>query len=555
MRDLAICFVLLVATFAVYEPVRHFEFVNYDDPEFVPPRGAALAFTSTESANWMPLTRLSYLPFGGDSGAQHVANVAIHALAAMALFAFLFSATGGRWPSAAVAMLFALHPLHVESVAWVAERKDVLCALFWFLSVWAYARSQRLLALLAFALGLMAKPMIVTLPVLLLLIDVWPLRRRPALWEKAPFFALSAVAALFTFFVQRAGGAVGGLHLYPPGLRVENALVSYALYLWQSIVPAGLAVFYPYPGSIPLWQPAVAAIVLAAITWLVFRGRATRPYLAVGWCWFLVTLLPVLGLVQIGAQARADRYMYVPLVGLAIMLAWSVPRPALIAVCLACAVMAHAQVAYWKNSETLFSHALAVTRNNYVAHHQLAVALQNAPGRLPEAIANYQAAIRIYPAYAEAHNNLGSAWAQLPGHLPDAIREFNEAIRCRPDFTQARANLFAAHLNYATQLTGVPGGLPAAVLEYYAALQLNSGYAKAHYNLAVTLAELGRGPEAIAEYHSALRIDPRYAEAHYNLGVLLWKIHGRSPEAISHLQTALALHPDPNLQRFLERNR
>jgi len=563
---------LLLATFAVYAPVRHFDFVNFDDPEFVSGDNHARegltrdslrwAFTSGESANWFPVTRLSHLLdvqlFGMQSGPHHVTSVLFHALAALCLFAFLQQATGARWPSAFVAFLFALHPLHVESVAWVAERKDVLCAFFWFLTLWAYVRYTRrpataryLLVLLPFCLGLMAKPMIVTLPLLLLLLDVWPLRRRLALWEKLPFFALAAGSAIATYLVQQNSGAVGALAQYPLGLRVENALVSYVVYAAKMFWPTRLAVFYPYPPEIPAWQSALAATVLVGISFLVVRSWKARPYLAVGWLWYLVTLAPVIGLVQVGAQARADRYMYVPMAGLTIMLAWGAAdllrRPAAVlaaAACLACAVVAGAQVQHWRNSESLFEHALAVTEGNYVAHNNLGSALSEIPGGLPDAIAHYQAALRIWPDYAEAHNNLGSALAQMPGHLPGAIAEFTAALRVKPDFPQAHRNLAAAHLNLGTLLLRTPGRLPDAIAEYQAALRLDPHLAEAHNNLGSALAQIpGRLPEAIAEYQAALQSDPNFAKAHNNLANTLAQIPGRLPDAITEYRAALRVNP------------
>ena len=649
--DFWICLALLLATFAVYAPVRYFDFVNFDDPEFVRDNphvrggltfeGLTWAGTSGESANWFPVTRLSHLLdaqlFGMRAGPHHIANVLFHGLAALLLFAFLDRATGARWPSAFVAFLFAVHPLHVESVAWVAERKDLLCAVFWFLALLAYVRyterpaaGRYLLVLLPFALGLMAKPMIVTLPFVMLLLDVWPLRRRPGVLEKIPFFALSAAGAMIAYVAQRHSGAVGVLAAFPFGQRVENAVVSSVVYIVKMLWPTRLAVFYPYPSDIPLWQAGLAAVALTGISILVLRSFRACPYLAVGWLWYLVTLAPVIGLVQIGAQARADRYMYVPMVGLSIMLAWGVAdlvrrapraRPAAAvlaaAACLCCAVVAAAQVQHWRNSQSLFEHALAVTGGNYLAHNNLGSALEEIPGRLPEAIEHYQSALRINPDCAEAHNNLGNAWAQLPGQLPEAIAQYQAALRIRPAYVAAHLNLGTAlmrtpgrapeaiaeyhaavrldphnaeahndlgralaqspgrlpeaiaeyraalgadpdnaqaHYNLGNALAQFPGRLPEAIGEYQAALRAKPAYAEAHYNLAVTLGEAGRTPEAIGEYEAALRAKPDYEEAHYNLGVILAKA-GRLPEALAHFDAALRISPDPNVQRLVDRLR
>src|ERR1039458_4791626 len=325
---------LAAATLLVYAQVAGFGFVNFDDPDYVNTsgRGVAWAFTSVEAANWFPVTRLSHildgLLFGMRSGWHHLTNVAWHAAATLLLFGFLRRATGARWRSAFVALIFALHPLHVESVAWVAERKDVLSAFFWFLTLCGYvryaergARGWYVFTLAAFALGVMAKPMLVTLPVVLLLVDVWPLERR-AYREKVPFFALSAASAIVTFVVQRSAGAVGEIAVFPLGLRVENALVTYVVYIGKMFWPARLAVFYPYPAKIAAWQALLALALIVAVSVAAWRGFRGCPYVAVGWAWYLGTLVPVIGLVQVGAQARADRYMYIPMTGLAIILAW-----------------------------------------------------------------------------------------------------------------------------------------------------------------------------------------------------------------------------------------
>ena len=432
--DFRISLTLLAVTFALYSGVRRLNFVNYDDFEYVvnnphlrdgfSARGIVWAFTSADSSNWFPLTWLSYIfdyrIFGLESAGYHLGNLLLHALTSIALFLFLLRATGERWPSAFVAFLFALHPLHVESVAWVAERKDVLCALFWFLTLWAWvryterpARQKYLLALLFFALGLMSKPMIVTLPFLLLLLDVWPLRRkysRQLLREKLPFFALSAVSTVITYFAQRNGGAVQSLTRFPLGLRIENALVTGIVYIAGMFWPSRLAVIYPYPKQLPLWQAVAAALALACISALVLRRFRTRPYLAVGWFRYLGTLVPVIGLVQVGVQSRADRYMYVPMVGLAIMLAWSGaeavrrwPQARLWIVVPAAAAsialfpVTWLQIRYWKDGETLFRHAMAVTSGNDDACLSLATVLAALPGRTPDAISVLEAGVRTNP--------------------------------------------------------------------------------------------------------------------------------------------------------------
>jgi tetratricopeptide (TPR) repeat protein len=596
-----------VATVALYAPVARFDFVNFDDPEYVTrnthvrdgltPSGLEWALTSGEAANWFPVTRLSHMLdsqlFGLRAGLHHLTSVFCHALAAVLLFAFLVRATHARWPSAWVAFLFALHPLHVESVAWVAERKDVLCAFFWFLALWAYVRyaerpgrGRYLTVLLLFCLGLMSKPMIVTLPFLLLVLDAWPLRRlsRAAVREKIPFFALAAASAIVTFLVQQSSGAVKEIARLPIGLRIENALVSCAIYCLKTVWPSKLAVFYPYPAAYEWWMVAAAALAIAVITALVLRWFRRAPYLAAGWIWFLIALAPVIGLVQVGAQARADRYMYIPMVGLAIMLAWgaadlarrwpAIRRPAGVAAigaCLAAAAVSAAQIQHWKNSETLFQHALDVTTDNYLAEHNLgsyllatgrlpeaiahleaalrirpesaparsdlASALAQTPGRLPEAIAQYRAALRLLPDSAVLHHNLASALAKFPDRLPEAIAEYQAALRIDPGYAEAHNNLGLA-------LAGVPGRLPEAIAEYQTALRLQPDFAEAHYNLGVALSNTSRFPEAAAEFEAALRLKPDYAEAHNNLGVALSQIPSRSTQAMAHFEAALRSQPD-----------
>jgi protein O-mannosyl-transferase len=585
LRDLLICLVLLMATFAVYAQVRHFEFVNLDDSAYTSSnllvrRGITLeglewALTSRDAANWFPVTWISHMLdcqfFGLDSGWHHITNVLIHGLASLLLFAFLYRATGARWRSALVAFLFVVHPLHVESVAWVAERKDVLSAFFWFLALWAYVRyterlssSRYLLLLLAFCFGLMAKPMIVTLPFVLLLLDFWPLRRLSSqaraeagdkprtaaiILEKAPLLALSLAVSVITYLAQHRGGAVKTLTAFPIGLRFENALISCVVYIVQMFWPARLAVIYPYPRHIPAWQAVLAGLAVAGASMIVVRLRRRCPYLAMGWLWYLGTLVPVIGLVQVGVQARADRYTYIPMVGLSIMVAWALaeaarhPRVKLVAalvmslVCLTCAALAWLQVRHWRNSETLFRHALEVTAENAAAQVNLANYLVNVPGKLPEAVGLWEAALRIDPDSVTAHTGLGNALARIPGRLAESFPQFQAALRLAPDWPIPHNELGIALLK--------AGRLPDSIAQFSVALRLDPDYADAHHNLGVALSEIpGRSAEAMSEYQAALRIKPDYAEAQLNLGNVLAGLPGRLPEAIRAYEAALRIQPD-----------
>ncbi len=622
--DLLIYLALLLATFAVYAKVRHFDFVNYDDPDYttrnihvrqgLTVQGLEWALTSRDAANWFPVTWVSHMLdaqfFGLDSGWDHLHNVLLHALAAIFLFIFLRRATGARWRSALLALLFALHPLHVESVAWVAERKDVLSACFWFLTCWAYvwyAEQPGLLRYAAvasgFCLGLMAKPMVVTLPLILLLVDYWPLARltgnwRRAIWEKLPLLALAGAAAAITWLVQEHAGAVKAL---PLATRLENATLSCAVYILKTFWPSRLAVFYPYPRNFALLPLLAAVVLLAAVTAGVIVLRRRAPYLLTGWGWFVITLVPVIGLVQVGGQARADRYMYIPMVGLLIMLVWGLAEvleklrvrvlaiPLAAAACLACAALSWIQVGYWRNSETLFRHALAVTSDNAVANHNLGNYLMTAgrlsealpyleaavridpgsvpahtdlgsalarSGRLPEAIAQFEDAIELAPDAPIPHNNLGSALTQA-GRLPEAIDEFQTALRLDPAYDEARRNLAAAeaggsaeaHLSRGIALIKA-GDVSGAITELETALRIDPNNADAQNNLGVALSRFPeRQRESIAAFEAAVRLRPDFADAQYNLGVALSGIPGRLPEAIRHLEEADRLKPDPELER------
>jgi len=548
-----VCLALLVITLATFFGARHFEFTNYDDPEYVTrnphvTRGLSLegiqwAFSAFHASNWHPVTWLSHMLdcelFGLDSGAHHVVNLILHLLNTVLLFLLLWRLTGEVWPPAFVAALFGWHPQHVESVAWIAERKDLLCAFFGLLAMHAYTgwvrdrrRSQFALVAAMFVLSLMAKPMLVTLPFVLLLLDLWPLGRMKTAWtpasrtlplprllmEKGLLFAATLALCVVTLAAQR-GEAVRSIQEVPLGPRLANAAVSYAAYLVKTFWPTDLAVFYPLRHEVPVLEGLFAFLTLGGISFAVWRLRVSRPYLLVGWLWYVGMLVPVIGLVQVGGQARADRYTYLPLIGVFIMLAWGgrdvvralrVPPKAATIVCvmllLACAILTRIQAGYWRNSETLFRHALDVMPENAVAHINLGSVFEQA-GRADEAQLHYREALRIDPNRAQAHNNLANV-LEAAGKFDEAVPHYEEAIRLRP----------------------------------------REAIPRNHFGMA--LAGQGRYDEALTNYSVATRIAPRDPLPHYLSGVALLKL-GQTARAIQSFRAAIQL--DPNHARSLDR--
>ncbi len=526
----------------------------YDNPRVrdgLTRAGVRWALTSFHASNWHPLTWISHMAdislFGLDARGHHLTSVLIHALAAALLCVALHRMTGALGRSAFVAALFGVHPLHVESVAWAAERKDVLAGLlfaFVLLAYAQYARRPRPLGYLAvvalLALGLTAKPMLVTAPCVLLLLDFWPLGRSPGtagagaatahrikqrhlLAEKVPLLALCAGASWLTLIAQRTGGTLATLERHPPGHRLANALVSYAVYLRDAIWPSSPAVYYPHPASLP--SPAVIAaalLVLAALSWVAWAGRRRRPFLATGWLWYLGMLVPVLGLVQVGGQARADRYTYLPLLGVFLMLAWSVPPTssprrrlpprAIVAVTilLLLAGLSAAHLRHWRDSETLFRRALAVTTGNWLIHNNLGAVLL-ARDRLDEAAEQFQKSLQSSPR-AENHNNLGMVLFR-GRQIDGAIEQYRQALRLRPDYAAARHNLglALAALGRTEEATG----------HFREALRLNPGFFEAALALGRASAELGRPTEAAGAYREALRLRPQSVEARSGLAAVL----------------------------------
>jgi Flp pilus assembly protein TadD len=637
---------LVLVTITLYWPVTGFDFVNFDDPEYVTANPHVLggvtwqnmgwALTTLHFGLWHPLTWVSHMLdcqcFGLRPGWHHLTNVLLHAANTVLLFVVLRRMTGALWRSALVAALFALHPLHVESVAWVSERKDVLSTFFVLLTLWAYHRYAEgrgpkskaqgpeskagernavflsphhvsrptvqasafyLLALLFFACGLMSKPMIVTLPLILLLLDYWPLRRfevatvvvRPSvaarlLVEKLPFVLAAFMTCLITLGAANRLGSLPSAAQFSMPARLANATVSYARYFLQAFWPGNLAVYYPFPATFSAWSVAGAVVLLVGISVTAFCLARRRPYVVVGWLWYLATLLPVIGLIQLAGYSHADRYTYVPLIGVFVLLVWGIhdltrrwrsraiclPSAAVLMVTV-CLVLTRRQVGCWRDSETLLRHAIAVTRDNSLAQNNLGVALTK-KAQLNEAVARLREAIRLVPNYAEAYNNLGMALA-MQGRLDDAITNFQESLRLKPHYAQAHNDLGAAlgrqgrmdeaiaHLQEAVKL--VPdfadarcnlgdaligkGRIDEAIAEYQQAIQLNPNYPDIHNHLGIALSSNGRLDEAIGQFQQALNLNANYPEAHGNLGAALGR-KGRFDDAINHLQEALRLNPN-----------
>ncbi len=544
-QKFVVCFALALVTASIYFPVHRFEFLNYDDVDYVVENvhvraGITLdnvkwAFTTGHSGNWHPLTWFSHMAdiqlFGLKAGAHHLVNVLFHILNALLLFLLLAGMTRAPWPSAMVAALFAWHPLHVESVAWISERKDVLSTFLALLSLAAYARyteSKRrmylLFSILCFAAGLMSKPMLVTLPFIFLLLDYWPLERgyspfRRLVLEKVPFFLLTVVSSIVTYAVQKEGGAVATLESISLPYRFANAVVAYAQYLKKAFWPTNLAIIYPISGTPPWWQIGGALTLLIAISIAVVCWSRHRPWLLVGWCWFVGMLVPVIGLVKVGIQSMADRYTYFPLVGIFVMLAWSGAEIATTYRSLSSAVaivgamvliagllMTSFQLRAWHDSETLFEHAIAVTKNNYFAHDMLGRVLAN-QGRFDAAQAHFEEVVRIFPNQPYAHFSLGVIFARKSKY-DEAIAHYSHAVEIRPDAT--------THYNLGNVLMKMEH--PDEAISHFAeAIRLNPQMAEAENNWAYVLTTQGRLREAADHYLAALRIKPDLLEARLNM--------------------------------------
>ncbi len=585
---LAVCGLLLLAVALVFgQTVRH-EFINLDDADYVyqnqrvraglTGEGIVWAFTQSHVSNWHPLTWLSLMadaqmlkPREGPldlarlAAEMHLVNVALHAANSLVLFLVLTGMTASIWRSALVAALFAVHPLHVESVAWVTERKDVLSGLFGLLAIGAYAWYARgptvgryLLVAAALTLGLTAKSMLVTWPLLLLLLDYWPLQRQFSVrlvLEKVPLLLPVAASAAITFLAHRSGGAVISLASVPISERIARAAVLYVTYFGKTLWPVNLTAMYPKAPIENYWPALAAGVLLVLLTaGALWGARRGQRWLAVGWFWYLGTLAPTIGLVQVGSQVMADRFLYLPQIGICLSMVWGAAhlagvwpfRRRLLAAVSALLVgglmvCAWQQTSYWRISETLWTHALACTSQNRMAHYNLGVALVDRR-RVDEAISEYQKALDIKPDYAEAHNNLGVALANR-GQFDEAIAHYRNALEIKPDYGQAYTNLGNALADR--------GQVKEAIVQYRKALQVKPDDMDAHNNLGLALADGGQFDEATACFCKSLEINPYCAEAHYNLGLVLAG-RKRIEEAIAHYRQALDLARQQNNQALAE---
>jgi tetratricopeptide (TPR) repeat protein len=574
---LGLCVLLVVIVFLAFGRTCGYGFLGYDDDDYFSSNyhvkagltwnGVKWAFQTGYASNWHPVTWLSLMLdaqfFGTGPAGPHLTNVILHAANTVLLFLLLRRLTGALWCSAFVAAVFAIHPLRVESVAWLSERKDVLSGFFFMLTLEAYARYVEKsnvpdsrskifygLSLLFFALGLMSKPMLVTLPFVLLLLDWWPLKRFEAstisrlVLEKLPFFFLSAASCLVTILAQRV--AIKPVIILPLTHRLGNAMVSYVIYLTQMIWPENLAVYYPYHFDTPAWQTFGAGALLLFITFLAIFAARRFPYFRTGWLWYLGMLVPAIGLVQVGGQAHADRYTYLPQIGLYIAIVWAVRdlmvswryrRPMLVTLALfvisGLMICTWKQTSYWRNDVLLWEHAIACTSGNYTAHNNLGYALE-AKGQTAEATEHFQKALEIFPGYAEVNINLGKILLD-EGRLDEAGKYFQRAINIIPDSVEAHIDL---GILFAAQ-----GKTAEAFKHYERAIELAPDRAETYNDLAVLLASQGRFAEAAKRYQKALELKPDYANARNNFGILLAG-QGQTAEAIEQFRKALEVAPD-----------
>ena len=581
---------LIIGIVVVYIKVQNFDFVGYDDEVYVTEnlhvqKGVSLegikwAFTTFQCANWHPLTWLSHMLdcelYGLNPAGHHRTNIEFHIANTLLLFFILFWMTGAIWRSAFVAALFALHPLHVESIAWVSERKDVLSTFFGLLSIAAYYRYVKkssvkyyLLVFIFLSLGLMAKPMLVTIPFVLLLLDFWPLERfqnqrdfyfksekmygdafrrnQQIILEKMPLVILVVISCIVTFIAQKSEGAIKPLAALPLNYRIGNAIVSYIKYVLKAIWPHKLAVFYPHPeNTLPSWQIVGAALLIVTACYCAIRTAKKYPYIPVGLFWYLGTLVPVIGLVQVGNQAMADRYTYIPLIGLFIIVSWGsfdflkkwnyhtiILILSAISAIFVLAVCTFLQLGYWQNGITLFEHAIKVTNKNYVTHNNLGVLLSKEE-KFDEALFHYDEALKIKPNDSRTLYNKGCAFRDK-GDFDKAAFFFKESLRINKDYAEAHSGL--------AEILFVQGNPDEAILHYRNALKIRPDFPEAYNNLANVLYSQGEIDKASLLYKEALSLDPKNVDIHYNIG-LYYKKQGKLKKAMTHLAKAIKIDPD-----------
>lgn len=567
---IAICVGIAVLTIITYWPIRENDFVNFDDVQYVTDNpfikdgltvdSLVFAFTTNRVGNWHPLTWISHAIdielFELNSKYHHLVNLTLHVLSCVILFLVLWRMTSRIWPSAVVAVLFAIHPMHVESVAWVAERKDLLCGFFWMLTLAAYAGyskrpsvSRYLLVIFCYILGLLSKPMIVTLPFVLLLLDYWPLERlKPrVILEKVPLFVLSFIFSCITYAVQHGSGTTGRIKSLSFGSQIANAFYSYICYIGKLFIPINLAVLYPHPeNTLVIWKPviAVAVLILAtAVFWFLLRPKK---YIIVGWLWFLGTLVPVIGFVQVGYQGIADRYTYLPSIGLFILIIWAVDdflsklkirnlHVALLTVLpvILFANMTFSQVKLWRNSITLYENALANTQNNYIMHHNLGCTYRD-KGKIEKAKQQYKLTLKIMPDYIPARENLANV-LYTEGKIEKAKHQYKLILRIMPDYISALNNL--------ANILCTEGKFHESIEYYNKALSLSPNHLGARHNLGAALNSIGKTKEAIELYYQSLKINPNDPPILSNLAIfLLAKSEYRNPaKAVEYAERACKL--------------
>jgi protein O-mannosyl-transferase len=625
-----ICVALAILTIVSYRALKDCDFIDLDDSAYVyenshiqtglNANSIRHAFSSelvNKTGNWHPVTWLSlmldYQFFGLQPSGYHLINLFFHVMNTLLLFLILHRMTKEFWPSAFIAALFAIHPIHVESVAWIAERKDVLSAFFWMLTLGAYSyyverpRFRRYLFILVFfVLGLMAKPMLVTLPFVLLLLDYWPLKRfqemkpghkmqadafqsvvsfkkqqkfkkakaatetldakkpanseyqwsliYPLLLEKVPLFALAIISSIVTYIAQQKGGALSTIDALPISVRIGNAFISYITYIWKTIWPSNFAVFYPQTGLLSPWQVWTSVFLIIGITTVVIRRAKNIPYLATGWLWYTSTLVPVIGIVHAGSQAMADRYTYIPLIGLFIMAAWGVPdlikkwnyrkefyvaSSVLSLLCLS--IITGRQVGYWKNSITLFDHTLKVTGPNWLIYNNRGTSHSNL-GNYRQAIEDFTRAIQINPDYAESYYNRGRVQCYL-GSYRQAIEDYTKAIEIKQSNADEYVGRGIAYKSI--------GDYQRAIDDFNKAIEISPGYAHAYGNRGNAYSSLGKYRQAIEEYSKAIRLKADSEESYYNRGTL-YAMLGQNQLAIEDFDKAIGLNPR-NIQAYNNR--